>query len=74
MSAVDADKLARWPLILLKSNFEVVHCAVIKQQAPDALLKLKLEGTGKTSQDEELPELLIDETEKQESVKTECFD
>lgn len=43
----------------------------MKHQPPDAVSKLKTEGSHETKLKEELPVLIIDETEKREDVETE---
>lgn len=73
-SAGASAKIARSRLRPLELDLEVVYCASIKYQAPDALLWLKTERTDKTSLEEELSVLMINKTEEKEDVETEYFD
>lgn len=56
---------------LLEADFDVVHRASIKHEAPDSLLRLKTDGTDKSNFDEELSVLVVYEPEEQHEVKTE---
>lgn len=49
----------------------MVHRTGIKHQALYALSRLKTEGSAKTKSYEELLELMMEETEEQQDVKTE---
>lgn len=54
--------------------FEVVHRTRCKFRTLEALSKLRIGGTDKTSLDEELPVLIIDGTEDEHDAETEYFD
>lgn len=41
------DRLAQWWLHLLEASFNIVHRAGVKNQATDATLRFRTEGTGK---------------------------
>lgn len=67
-------KMERWQLCLLERDFEVVHEAGIKHQAPDALSTVKIEEIKQPNIVEKRPVCMIDETEEQQDTKTKHFD
>lgn len=67
------EKSARRRLRLLGSDREVDYRACIKHQGLDALSRPKTRGTEEINLGEELPVLMIFETEKQQDIKKNYF-
>ena len=62
-------KLARWQLRLSELEFDVVHRAVIKHQAADALSRLETSGADDSSLQDEIPVLLCEATKPTKPTK-----
>lgn len=52
-------KLTRWWLRMSEFESDIIHCAGIKHQAADALLRLKTNGEDKSSVDDEVQVLTV---------------
>lgn len=52
-------KLGRWRIKLSEFEFDIVHSAVIKNQAGDAILRLPVDGTNKTKPNDHIPLLTL---------------
>lgn len=60
LSLADAmGKLAKWRPRLMKFDLKVIHGAVVKYQAADALSQLRTSGTDDTDIHDEVPVLVI---------------
>lgn len=66
---VSVGRLARWCLRLSSYEFDVVHRAVIKHQAADALFCLQTTRKDRTSLEEHFSVLAIEVFENEESIR-----